>query len=322
MSLLNSRINRRTLGGITIGAAATSSLAYLVSAQDATPEAEVEMDDTAAAATLADLEDARQVGVVVNNSSYSMFLGDANMPGWFVFNVENASESDASFNLALLPEDVTPSEFSSALWQIGQGNVEEMPEWLGDVTFAGGTAVPVGGTNSTLVNLEAGEWVVFSNLPASTQTVTTFQVLGADETEAMGIEAVATPEGGIVAPEGFGSSFTVSVTDGGINADSSPSVGMSTIGVRNDASSAANFVLVHSTESVDDAAAADLAAAYLSGESTDVTLAGGMGALSPNAYGYFELEAEAGSYVGFSSMVSTDGASQLESGAVIVFNVG
>lgn len=321
MDLLNTRINRRTLGGITAGVAATSGLAYLASAQDATPEADVV--EEAGVATLAALEDARQVNIVANNNSYSVYVGDANMPGWFVFNVENASDSDAAFNLARLPEDVAVGEFTTALWQITSGNVEELPEWLADVTFAGGTYVPVGGSNSALVNLEAGEWIMFSNLPTSTQSVTTFKVLGEEESEAMGVEPVATPEGGIVAPEGFGSTFTVSVGDGSISADSAPQAGLNIVGVRNDASSAANFVVLHSTEAVDSAAGADVAASYLAGEETGATLVGGMGALSPDAYGYVELTAETGSYVAFSSMVdTTDGSSQLEGGAVIVFDVG
>ena len=81
--------------------------------------------------------------------------------------------------------------------------------------------------------------------------------------------------------------------------------------------------MLHSTEAVDSAAGADVAASYLAGEETGATLVGGMGALSPDAYGYVELTAETGSYVAFSSMVdTTDGSSQLEGGAVIVFDVG
>lgn len=323
MDLLNSRLNRRTLGGLAVGAAATSGLAYLASAQDATPDAEEDVDASPVAIpTLAEIEDARQVNVVVNNRSYSLFVGDANQPGWFVFNVENASEADASLNLALLPEGASVGDFTSALWQLSNGNTEELPEWFGDVVYAGGTYAPVGGTNSVLVNLEAGEWVIFSNLAVSNQSVTTFQVLGDEDSVAMGLEPVATPEGGIVAPEGFGSTFTVSVADGSISADSAPAAGFNIIGVRNDASSAANFVLLHSVEGVEEGAAVDFAAAYLAGEATDAHLVGGMGALSPDAYGYIELTAEAGTYVGFSSLLDADGGSQLESGAVVVFNVG
>lgn len=328
MDILNSRINRRTFGGITAGAAASAGFAGLVSAQDATPEADIDVDATPeAAATLSTLEGVTQVSVVANNNSYSLFLGDQNETGWFVFNVENASESDAAFNLARLPEGVEIGDFTSFLFQFTSGQLTEMPEWLMDVTFAGGTYVPVGETGSVLVNLGVGEWVAFSDLAASTQGVTTFQVFEpASEEEGEGEEAAATPEvveaAPVVAPEGFGSTFTVSIADGAINADSTPSVGYNIIGVRNDASTPANFVLIRSDEEVDEAAAADLATSWLAGEEVGANVDGGMGVISTDAYGYIEIEAEAGTYVGFSSLVNATGGSQIEDGAVVVFNVG
>lgn len=324
MEFLNSRINRRTFGGITIGAAASASFAGLVSAQDATPEVDESMEATPAGApTLAELENVPQVEVIANNNSYAIFQAGENVPGWYVFNLVNESEADAAFNLARLPEDVAVSDFTSFLFQLTSGQLTELPEWLMDVTFAGGTYAPVGETTSALVNLGAGEWVAFSDLAVSTQNVTTIQV---SEPVAEEGEAGATPEvaeaAPLVAPEGFGSTFTVSIADGAINADSSPAVGYNIIGVRNDASMAANFVLIHSDEAVEDAAAADLAAAWLAGEESGAHVDGGMGVISSGAYGYIELEAEAGTYVGFSSVVNASGGSQLEDGAVIVFNVG
>lgn len=324
MDLFKSHISRRTLGGIAVGAAATAGFGRLVAAQDATPAAE-EVDATPAGfPTLAELETAIQVSVVANDRSYAIYQAGENQPGWYVFNLENASESDASFNLARLPEGVAIGDFTSFLFQLTSGQLTELPEWLLDATFAGGTYAPVGGSNSVLLNLDAGEWVAFSDLASSRQNVTTIQVSepAVEEDE----EAAATPEVAepvvVMAPEGFGSTFTVSVADGAINADSAPAVGSSIIGVRNDASMAANFVLIHSTEAVDSAAAADLAAAFLAGEESGATLAGGMGNLSNNAFGYIELDAVAGSYVGFSSSANASGGTQLEDGAVIVFNVG
>lgn len=326
MDLLNSRINRRTLGGVAFGTAATAGLARLVAAQDATPEAEELDASSVSMPTLSELEAASQVSVIANDRSYAIYQAGANLPGWYVFNLENASESDASFNLARLPEDVGVSEFTSFLFQLTSGQLTELPTWLLDVTFAGGTYAPVGGSNSVMVNLEAGEWVAFSDMAASAQRVTTIQVDEPAVEETEGTPDAATPVAVeptvVTAPEGFGSTFTVSIGDGAINADSSPATGYNILGVRNDASVAANFVLIHSTESVDDAAAADLAAAFLAGEDSGATLAGGMGVLSNNAFGYVELDAVAGSYVGFSSSVNATGGSQLEDGAVIVFNVG
>lgn len=323
MDLLNSRINRRTLGGITVGAAATASFAGLVAAQDATPEVDADMEATPAGASmLADLETVPQVEVVANNNSYAIFQAGENVPGWYVFNLVNESESDAAFSLARLPEGVAVGDFTSFLFQLTSGQLTELPEWLMDVTFAGGTYAPIGETTSALVNLEAGEWVGFSDLAVSTQSVTTIQV---SEPVAEEGEAGATPEvaeaAPQVAPEGFGSTFTVSIADGSIDADSNLSVGYNIIGVRNDASMAANFVLIHADEAVDDAAAADLAASWLAGEDSGAHVDVGMGVISPDAYGYIELEAEAGSYVGFSSVVNASGGTQLEDGAVIVFNV-
>lgn len=324
MDLLNSRINRRAFGGVVVGASATAGIARFAAAQDATPEVEVTEATPVSIPSLAELESAAQVRVVANETSYAIFQSGGNVPGWYVFTVENASEADAAFNLARLPEDLSVSDFSSFLFQLNSGQVEALPEWLADVTFAGGTYAPVGGSSSVMVNLDAGEWVAFSDLAVSKQRATTMRVDEAVAEE--GEEMAATPEVAeptvVTAPEGFGSSFTVSVADGAINADSSPAAGYNVIGVRNDASMAANFVLIHSAEAVDDAAAADLAAAFLAGEESGATLAGGMGVLGSDVFGYIELEAEAGSYVGFSSLVNASGGSQLEDGAVVVFNVG
>jgi hypothetical protein len=322
MDILKNRINRRTLGGITVGAAATTGLAYLVSAQDATPDAGLLTEATPVGVpALAELESANQVDVVANKNSYALFVSGENQPGWYVFNVENASEADASFNLAKLPEDVAVGDFTSAIFGLVSGNSTERPEWFGDVEFVGGTYVPVGGTNSVLVNLDAGEWIAFSAHKGSTQGATTIQVLSAEETVAMGSEPVATPEGGEVAPEGFGSTFTISVTDNSIGADSLPSAGQNIVGVRNDGTSPATLVLAYSAEAVDPAAAADVAKSWIAGEEVPVTLVGGMGVLSPGEYGYFEMTAEAGTYVAFSSLLNAEGGSQVDDGAIIVVPV-
>lgn len=322
MDILNNRLNRRTLGGITIGAAATGSLAYLVSAQDATPEVDPMGSATpVAAATLAELETANQVDVVANNGSFALYVSGDNQPGWYVFNVENASESDASFNLAMLPEGTEVSQFTSDLFQVISGNATELPAYFAETQFAGGAYVPVGATGSTLVNLTPGTWVAFSAHAASTQGVTTINVMSSEESEAAGIEVAATPEGGLVAPDGFNSSFTVSVSDSSISADAAPVAGANTIGVRNDGTSPVSFVLLHSTEAVDAAAAGDLAKSWIAGEEVSAMLAGGMGVLSPSAYGYVELTAEAGTYIGFSALTNATGGSQVDDGAIIVVPV-
>lgn len=318
MNLLNSRLNRRTLGGLTIGAAAASGL-KLASAQDATPEvAEEEV-----AATLATLESAAQFDVIANTNSYAIYQAGSNVPGWYVFNVENASEAPASFNLARLPEEVGVGDFTTFLFQMNSGTLTEMPAWVADTVFAGGVYVPVGGTGSALLHLDAGKWVAYSNLASSTQSATTIQVDEAVAEE--GTEAAATPEvveeTVVTAPEGFGSSFTVSIADGAISADSSPAVGYNVIGVRNDATQPGNFVLLHSVEALEADAAADLATAFLAGEETGAEVAGGMGVLSTDAFGYIELDAVAGTYVGFSSVAGATGTRQFEDGAITVFTV-
>lgn len=322
MDILKNRISRRTLGGITVGAAATTGLAYLVSAQDATPEAGMMAEATPAGIpTLAELESANQVDVIANKNSYALYVTGENQPGWYVFNVQNASEADASFNLAKLPEGVAVGDFTSAIFGLVSGNSTERPEWFAEVEFVGGTYVPVGATNSVLLNLDAGQWVVFSAHKGSTQGATTIQVLTAEETTAMGSEPVATPEGGEVAPEGFGSSFTISVSDSSISADAAPTVGQNIVGVRNDGSNPATLVVAYSADAVDPAAAADVAKSWIAGEEVPVTLVGGMGVLSPGEYGYFEMTAEAGTYVAFSSLLNAEGGSQVDDGAVIVVPV-
>lgn len=310
MSVLDSRINRRTLGGVMLGTAAAASMSRLVFAQDATPDAE-----EVAPATLADLETVTQIGIAVSNYGYGILGGSENQPGWFVFSVSNNSDSVASFNLAKLPEGMTVSDFNSAIYKTING--VEVAD-LSDVTFAGGTTVEVGGTNSVLVNLSAGTWVIFSSHVAATQGSATIVVLGADEITAMGGEPIATPEGGQIAPEGFASRFTVSVTETSVSADAAPGAGLNTLGVRNSGDSPANLVVLNTTETVDAAAATDLAKSWIAGEETSATVAGGMGLLSPNAYGYIELDVTGGTYVAFSTWANADGTLQVDGGAIIV----
>lgn len=319
MSLFESRISRRTLGGLTMGVAATGSLAYLVSAQDAaTPAAVDATPEVAGVPSLAELENATHIDVKVLNGAYAAYVGNGQEEGWYVFNVENTSEADASFNLALLPEGTTASDLSGFVHQVNVGEATEMPEWLSGTTFAGGTSVPVGETASVLVKLVPGEWTMFSTNAQSKQGPANFKVLNADELlELYGVEAAATPEGGSLYPEGFSSSFTISISDAGIGADAMPAQGLNIIGVRNDGTAPADLVILHGAEAGDPAQLAEIAKAYIAGEETDYTLVGGMGALSPGNYGYIELTAESGVYLAFSSLVNASGTPQVDDGVLI-----
>lgn len=310
MSVFDTRINRRTLGGVVLGAAAVTSMSRVAFGQDATPEVE-----EATVPTLAELEGVTQIGIEVSNYGFGIRGGNENQPGWFVFTVNNKSDGVASFNLAKLPEEMSVSDFNSAIYKTLNG--VEIAD-LSAVTFAGGTTVDVEGSNSVLVNLTAGTWVIFSSHAAATQGSATLAVLNADEVTAMGSEPIATPEGGEVAPEGFGSTFTVSVSETSVSADAAPSAGLNTLGVRNSGSSPVNLVVLNSADAVDAAAAADLAKSWIAGEETSATVAGGMGLLSPNAYGYIEVDVTGGTYVAFSSWVNADGSLQVDGGSLIV----
>lgn len=320
MSLFESRISRRTLGGVTMGVAATGSLAYLVSAQDATPamDATEATPEVAGVPSLADLENVTHIDVKVLNGAYAAYVGNGQEEGWYVFNVENTSDADASFNLALLPEGTGASDLTSFVFQVNNGEVTEMPAWLGETQFAGGTSVPVGETNSVLVKLTPGEWTMFSTSAQSKQGPGNFKVLSAEELmELYQVEAAATPEGGSLYPEGFSSSFTISVSNAGIGADAMPAQGLNIVGVRNDGDVPADLVVLHGTEAGDPAALADVAKSWMAGEETGFTLVGGMGALSPGNYGYMELTAESGVYLAFSSLVNASGTPQVDDGVLI-----
>lgn len=318
MSFLESRLNRRTLGGVTMGVAATGSLAYLVSAQDATPEAE---DEATAIAKINDLEDVTKINVRAMNGAFSVYTGNAQAEGWYVFNVENIGERDVSFNLALLPEGQTASDLGSMLFQYHKGEVTELPEWYSAAKYAGGVFVPVGATSTAMVYLEPGEWVMYSSHVNSKQGASTLKVHTPQELEeifSIPAEATPVPETESYAPEGFGSTFTVSVTGSSVGADAMPVMGHNIIGVRNDGDLPADLVILHAEEVADPAALVDSAKAWMSGEETDLTLVGGMGALSPDAYGYMELDAAAGVYVAFSTLPNAEGKPQIDDGAVVV----
>lgn len=315
MSIFESTLSRRTLGGVAVGSAATSGLAYLVSAQEATPQTDPSEATPVAAPTMAELATATQIGIGVTNGSFGIYGGNENQPGWFVFTVENTSDADASFNLARLPETMAVGDFNSAVFKTLNGT--EVADFS-ELTFAGGTTVPVGGTNSVLVNLDAGTWVIFSSLLASKQSSTTIKVLSADETAAIGSEPVATPEGGTAAPDGLVSAFTISVTETSVSSDGMPAAGINTFGVRNDGSVPVNLVMLSSSEAVDAAAAADLAKAWVAGEETSATVVGGMGILSPSAYGFAEVTMAGGTTIAFSSWINADGTSQIDGGSILV----
>lgn len=316
------RMTRRSFGALSLGAAATAATFRGIAAQDATPDASPVVEDAGVLASL----DLPVLDITANEFVYSISNPGALAEGWYVVNLINETENDAAINFALLPEGVSGGELSALKSQAFMGQGGALPDWWSETVFAGGTFAAPGQTTSVAVYLTPGQWTVFSTNPASAQSPANLRILSPEELEAnYGItpeEGSATPTASpvaIAAPAGLTSDLTLAITDSGFNPSGMPSAGAQVLEVVNEGEQVHDAVVLHTTETVDEASAGSMALSWVRGEEVNATPAGGVGTLSPGKIAYSGLSAEAGTYLVFSTLPSEDGTLQLEDIGVLVF---
>lgn len=316
------RLTRRSFGALSLGAVATATTFRAVAAQDASPEASPAAEEAGMLESLG----LPTLDITAQEFVFAISNPGALAEGWYVVNLINESEADASVNLALLPEGTSGGDLSALKSQVFAGQGGELPEWWDSTSFAGGTVAAPGETSSAVVYLAPGQWTAFSTNPSSQQSPANLRILTPEELEAnYGItpeEGSATPEASpvaVAAPEGLTASITLGVSDSGFNPSGAPAAGEQAIEIVNEGEQVHDVVMLHTTETVDEASAGSMALSWVRGEDIDAMPVGGVGTLSPGETAYAVLDAQAGTYLVFSSMPDANGGLQLETIGVLVF---
>lgn len=319
------RISRRSFGALTVGAAVAATTFRAASAQDASPMASPTAEEAGAFAGL----ELPVLDITATEFTFNISNPGALAEGWYVINLINESETNATANLALLPEGTSAGDLSALKSQAFAGEGGELPAWWEDTVFAGGTFAAPGETSSVVVYLTPGQWSVFATNPASVQSPANFRILTPEELETnYGVveEAEATPvvtpgatPDVIPAPAGVEASVTLAVTDSGFEPSGAPTSGSQVIEVVNEGEEVHDVVVLHTEETLDEASAASLAQSWVRGEEVNASLEGGVGTLDPGRRAYAEIAGDAGTHVIFSSLPGTDGGLQLETVGVLVF---
>lgn len=320
------RISRRSFGALSIGAAATAATFRMAGAQ--TPEASPAVEEAGMLESLG----LPTLDITAQELVFGISNPGALAEGWYVVNLINESETDASLNLALLPEGTNGGALSALKSQAFMGQGGELPEWWASTTFAGGTVAAPGETSSAVVYLSPGQWTAFSTNPVSIQSPANLRILTPEELEAnYGIvpeeAASATPDASPVAspvvevsaPEGLTASVTLGVSDSGFTPSGAPVAGEQAIEIVNEGEQVHDVIMLHTPETVDEASAGSLALSWVRGEEVNAHPRGGIGTLSPGATAYAVLDAEPGTYLVFSSLPDANGGLQLETIGVLVF---
>jgi hypothetical protein len=323
MVAFTNRLNRRTFGALSIGAAAAATSFRAAAAQDASPMASPATEE----AHILEGLGLTALAITATEFTFSMSNPGALAEGWYVISLINESETDATANLALLPEGTNAGDLSALKSQAFAGEGGELPEWWSQATFAGGTVAAPGETSSVVVYLTPGQWSIFATNPVSVQTPANFRILSPEDLEAnYGIAPEATPMASpaaspvaIAAPEGLTPSVTLSVSDSGFTPSAAPGEGHVVIEVVNEGEQVHDVVILHTDETLDEASAGSMALSWVRGEEVNARPEGGVGTLSPGAVAYAEVDSDGGSHLVFSSLPDADGGLQLETVGVIVY---
>lgn len=313
------RRNRPVAGlvlSVVMALVAMLPFAGQVGAQDATPIA----DELGL--------DLPVVNITAQEAVLSISVSPPILEGWTLISLVNETEEVAGVNVALLPEEQSVGDLTSAVSDAFTGEGGDLPDWWSDATFGGGAYAAPGETSQGVVYLTPGQWAVFSTNPAAVQPAQTINVASAEEAaENYGIEPEATPIAGTPVDatpvvEGLDADGEITITDGEYDIAGDPEAGPQLWQVMNDGEQVADLILFSTDEELDDEGAMDLATAFASGESTDgATLVAGLGALSTGGTAYLPVDLEAGNYVIVSTQPDADGGIQASNGLVASFVV-
>lgn len=303
--------------GVLMALIAVMPFAGPASAQDATPEAE-------APTGLAALG-LQEINIDASDTIYTVAFAPPLVEGWTLVTLTNSSTSIATANLAMVPEDQSIGDFSSALFTSFKGEGGELPAWFADTQFAGGALAGVGESTQVAVYLTPGNYVVFSTNPASTQPVQSVAVASADDlVNIYGIEAEATPVADASATpvvEGLPADGTVSITDGAYNVASTPVSGPQVWAVTNDSSQVSELTIVGVDYDIPVEEAILWAPTFAAGDLGSATIQNGSGLISPGATAYVSLDLAPGVYILFSSAPDAAGGIQSSAGLLMVITI-
>lgn len=320
------RISRRSFGALSLGAAATAATFRMASAQ--TPVASPAVEEAGMLESLG----LPTLDITAKELVFGISNPGGLAEGWYVVNLINESETDASLNLALLPEGTNGGALSALKSEAFMGQGGELPEFWASTTFAGGTVAAPGETSSAVVYLTPGQWTAFSTNPASIQSPANLRILTPEELEANygivpeeaadatpGASPVASPVVEVSAPEGLTPSITLGVSDSGFTPSGAPAAGEQAIEIVNEGEQVHDVIMLHTTDTVDEASAGSMALAWVRGEDVNASPVGGVGTLSSGTTAYAVLDAQPGTYLVFSSLPDANGGLQLETIGVLVF---
>lgn len=193
-------MNRRRFltqtGGVSAGVLGLTVLRpnWTVVAQDASPVA------SPTASLFADLG-LPELRISKDESGFMVSPGEV-ASGWTLVTVENPSGEDLGPDIMMVPEGETVQGIMDMVSQS-----QRPPEWAYTTTWAGGPYVAAGQTGQAVVNLTAGDWMVWSGGdPVQPATLT---VTGDAATPMVATPSMASP----VALEGISAEVSVTMRD-------------------------------------------------------------------------------------------------------------
>lgn len=314
------RVRGRSVTTLLLGALmaliAVMPFAGSATAQDATPEAEAEVSGLAALGL-------QEIVVTASDATYAIAYAPPLVEGWALVTLVNETDSPATANFAMVPEEQSIGDLSSAVFGAFQGEGGELPEWWANTTFAGGAWAGAGETTQTAIYVTPGTWAVFSTNVLSAQPIQSVAVASADDlVNIYGLEPEATPVAEATpVVEGLPSDGTVSISDGAFNIGSDPVAGPQVWAVTNDSSQVSELMLVSVDYDIPAEEAVQWAPTFAAGNLGSAVIENGSGLISPGETAYVSLDLAPGTYVLFSAAPDSAGGIQSSNGLNVVFTI-
>jgi hypothetical protein len=298
MTSPDTRLTRRAFTGAAVGGAAALAAAVSFSgrtfAQSATP--------AASPVPLTSINpNLPTIKIVASDQVFNITVpGGGVVEGQFdVQLVNETTNTIANANFVKLPDGTSVGDFTSVLSKSFKGEGGDLPDWWKTASFAGGSVVAPGHSAQSILDLSAGQWVVFSSTPAATQSPQVISV--ASLADAAAASGAATPAAGATPVLGVTQGDnTISISDTGITTETPPTSSQKLWRVSNTSTTQVVDLVVLKVEAGADPVA--LAAAYASGGTVNGLAVAGAGTLSAGASDYIGGALEAGTYALFSSL--------------------